>query len=822
MPDHLSDLTRTGVPGFRALAGTTPGVIGTVGKYRLIRKLGEGGMGLVFEAEQPDPRRLVALKVMSSGLFVTQESVKLFEREVHALARLKHPNIAAIYEAGVSETGQRFFAMELVSGETLNDFLRTHRLRQRDLLTLFVSICDAVTYAHQRGIIHRDLKPSNMMVQVEHGQPTIKVLDFGIARINDEHDGATTEEGVVRGTLPYMSPEQVGGRPDEIDVRSDVYALGVILYEVLSGRLPLDVGGRGLHEAARIIHEQPPHPLRDAMKGRGPIDSDLCTIVEKALDKDASRRYASVAALSDDIQRYLSDQPIQARPPSTAYQVRKLVSRHRLAFGFSAALLMLLVIFAGAVTVQARRIAKERDRANQESETARQVSSFLTKLFAISNPNAARGNAVTARELLDQGADRIATELKDQPMVRASLLASMGEAYDGLGFYGDARKLATDALELRRGTAGPRSLEAAHSMRVLASITYNQADFKAAIDYDRGALEIYRALLPRTDRRINDALTALGDTLSAAGQYQEALPIAREALDIAQSTQGPDSASTAEASRRLAATLLRMRNHIAAEPLLRDAIRIEEARGEAGIGLLAFTLNDLGNLLSMRGDLTGAEAAYRRCRDTASRIYGPAHPNVSILDGNIAGNLRRQARYAEAETLLRDAMARWNVALGEEHPRYAVFLTELGDIVRDKGDLVAAESTYRRALALDQANATSHLSTSSARLGDVLVRAGRPAEGEPLLRNALAATEKAAPADSPELAEYRRQLGEALTALRRYDEAELLLLGSHDVVNRTFDTHHPESRASAAALAALYSAWGKPDQAAKYQAGAKR
>ena len=534
MTDHPSDLTRTRLSDpADGGAGATLGIPSTVGKYRLIRKLGEGGMGLVFEAEQSDPKRLVALKVMPSGLFVTQESIRLFEREVHALARLKHPNIAAIYEAGVSEAGQRFFAMELVSGETLNDFLRTHRMREHDLLKLFVNICDAVTYAHQRGVIHRDLKPSNMMVQVDGGQPTIKVLDFGIARINDEHDGAMTEAGVVRGTLPYMSPEQIGGRPEEIDVRSDVYALGVILYEGLSSRLPLDVGGRGLHEAARIIHERPPLPLREAMKGHGNIDGDLCTIVEKALEKDPSRRYASVAALADDIQRYRSNQPIQARPPSTAYQVRKLVSRHRLGFGFSAAVLMLLVIFAGAVTVQARRIARERDRANQESETARQVSSFLTGLFAISNPNAARGNAVTARELLDQGAARITTELKDQPLVRASLMASMGEAYDGLGLYGDARKLAAGALELRRGIAGPRSLEAAHSMRILSSIAYNQADFKTAIDSDRGALEIYRAMLPRADPRIITTLTALGDTLSAAGQYQEALPIARQALDIA-------------------------------------------------------------------------------------------------------------------------------------------------------------------------------------------------------------------------------------------------------------------------------------------------
>src|SRR5690349_19449322 len=336
----------------------------TIGPYRVFAPLGEGGMGTVYEAEQEHPRRRVALKVIRGGQFVDAQSVRLFQREVQTLARLLHPNIAAIYEAGHTEAGEHFFAMELVRGATLDRFVaaRTGALDEAEIrfrLRLFLTLCEAVSYAHQRGVIHLDLKPSNVIVPApeESGSAStargLKVLDFGLARItaSDVEVSVLSDVGVIRGTLPYMSPEQVRGESDRVDVRSDVYSLGVILQEMLTGKRPYDVGGLSVVEAIRVISEQAPTPLRQAWTGTKAPDLDLQTIVGKALEKEPNDRYASAAALAEDVERYLDSRPILARAPSTAYRLRKLVRRHRtLAGGIAATAVALLAGIVAATT----------------------------------------------------------------------------------------------------------------------------------------------------------------------------------------------------------------------------------------------------------------------------------------------------------------------------------------------------------------------------------------------------------------------------------------------------------------------------------------
>lgn len=379
-------------------AGTTgggaepaPASAATLGDYRILRKIGEGGMGVVYEAEQQNPHRLVALKVIRGGLHADDYHVKMFEREIEALARLKHPGIASIYESGRSDDGQVFFAMELVNGVALTDFVERRRSMSGDAaanineqLALFAQIGDVVSHAHQRGVIHRDLKPQNVLVTGEADTMSgdrfgVKILDFGLARINDPDFRGNTgvsQVGQIKGTLLYMSPEQVRGRSDEIDVRSDVYALGVMLYEMLSGQMPYDLSQASLPEAMRIICEEPPKPLTKAFSethGRsGRIDRDVETIALKALEKDPDRRYQSVAAMLDDVERYIRNEPITARPPSPVYQFKKLVARHKLAFASMATIFLLVAGFGAVMAAQSVRIANERDKAEQARAEADQ------------------------------------------------------------------------------------------------------------------------------------------------------------------------------------------------------------------------------------------------------------------------------------------------------------------------------------------------------------------------------------------------------------------------------------------------------------------
>ena len=488
-----------------------------IGSYRIIRILGQGGMGVVYEAEQDRPHRRVALKVILRGCALDEHNVRQFQREVQALALLKHPGIANIYDAGRTAEGEDYFAMELVAGVPFSSFIENqfsglpaNHADLRFRLSIFRKICSAIAYAHQRGVIHRDLKPSNIMIIEDAGdsgitdeslQAEIKILDFGLARIINESEATATrltESGQLKGTLPYMSPEQFRGISEEIDVRSDVYALGVILYQLLTGRLPYDILRVSITEAVRVICEDSPMPMgktmaagRTASKARsGRIDRDLETIVRHALEKSPARRYQSAAALSEDVERYLTDQPIIARPPSTAYQLGKMIVRHKTAFASALTIVLLLVGFSIVTLIQSRRIARERDkavtaerlqsqerdkaiaagkaeqeqrlkaesslvRANSaekkavnEAESAKQVTNFLVDLFKNSDPDESKGETIMAREILDKGASRIKSELRAQPLIQAKMLDVMGNIYLNLGLYKQSVPLLEEALSV--------------------------------------------------------------------------------------------------------------------------------------------------------------------------------------------------------------------------------------------------------------------------------------------------------------------------------------------------------------------------------------
>jgi eukaryotic-like serine/threonine-protein kinase len=680
----------------------------TIGPYRVVREIGRGGMGVVYEAEQQRPRRPVALKVILGGRHVDAEAVRMFRRETESLARLKHPSIAAIYESGSTDEGQHYFAMELVQGPTLSDYLEAKgpaRSRQ-DLglrLSLFRRICSAVAYAHQRGVIHLDLKPSNILV-IEPpggGAPDVKVLDFGLARITDPDAQAATAVTAfarVQGTLPYMSPEQVRGRRDEVDVRSDVYALGVILYRTLTGRLPYDLEGAGITEAARIVCDVPARPLSAVAPDAMRFDHDLEVIVQKALEKDPARRYTGVAALEEDVARHLEGRPILARAPSALYQIRKLVVRHKVPFGAAAALLVLLIGFAVTMTFQARRIAAERDRASREAMTAQRVSDFLTGLFKVSDPDETKGNTIKAREILDTGVERIGKELADEPEVQARLMQTMGKVYANLGLYPKALPLLEQSVATRRRLLGDEHPDTLAAMYDLALLYVNLGRRAEAETLDDRILETRRRLLGQDHPETLRVMAGLAFIYRLQGRFEDSERLSRQVLDARRRVLGEDHPDTLQSTVELAGLYYARRRYPEAEALYRPAIEsLRRVLGEEN-SLTLKSISALGNVYERTGRVVEAEALHRDTRERLRRLLGDDHPLTLSATNDLAVLLDEQGRYADAEPLYRDNLARERRVLGDDHQNTLTSMNNLANVLSAQGRYAEAETLFRESL----------------------------------------------------------------------------------------------------------------------------
>jgi serine/threonine protein kinase len=732
-----------------------------VGAYTLVSPIGRGGMGTVWLAERSDGlfTRKAAVKLLNAAL-MGRGGDERFKQEGSLLARLTHPHIAHLMDAGVTATGQPYLVLELVDGQHIDRYCTSRALGIEGRLRLFLDVLEAVAHAHANLIVHRDLKPSNVLVR-EDG--VVKLLDFGIAKLLDhEHDApavALTVEGGRALTPEYAAPEQLTGGP--ITTATDVHALGVLLYVLLGGPNPAAGTSGSAAELIRVIVETDAPRLSDVAPNGKALRGDLDNIVAKALKKRPEERYPSVTAFAEDLRRYLHREPVSARPDTLVYRTTRFVQRRSGAVATAAGVVVLVSSLIGVYTA---RLASERDRARLEADKSAKMSELLTSLLSGADPYPTRDREPTVGNILDTGAERVQQELGDQPELKAEMLTVIGRVYGRLGLHAKAKPLLTEALALGRRPGAADTPGLAQTLNDLGVLSREQRDTEGAKALLEESLAMRRRLFGNVHKDVAVTLVELGRVYVDRGLGDRAEPLYRESLDIRRRVFGEIHRETAVSKSSLGHVLLNRGELTAAEPLLREVLDTTRTVLPADHPNVAASWNSLGLLLLEKGDFAAAEPMHRQSIAIRRKRFGERHASMATSMMNLAVSLREQGRLDEAAAQLNDAIAFTREGLGDDDPSLGRLHFQLGRVHLARREWTAAEQ---------------------------------------LLRDALTRQQKTLPAQDWRVAATRSALGAALTSLHKYDEAGRLLEDARGVLKDVPGRQGREAAATRDRLAAL-------------------
>ena len=765
----------------------------TIGSCTIKRVIGSGGMGTVYEAIQENPRRRVALKIMKHGI-TSPSAIHRFEFESQTLARLKHQGVAQVYEAGTHDDGSGgipYFVMEyVVNAKPITQYAIERNLDTKERLLLFEKVCNAIQHGHLKGIVHRDLKPGNILVN-SNGQP--KIIDFGVARSTDSDLALTTlqtDVGQLIGTLQYMSPEQCEADPSDIDIRSDVYALGVILFELLTGNLPYDIKRVAVHEALRIVCEQEPTRLSKTSRH---LRGDIEIIAQKALEKSRDRRYQSATALQQDVSHYLNDEPISATPPGAFDYIRRFAKKHIAAT--TAIVSIFVVLVAGVIVIstyavklekQQNLLATEKSLLTKEITRTKSVKEFVATMLTHDWDDEMDRELMI--HVLDEASDAVDAKFKNDPLVEAETRRIIGDSYLEINQYAEAKEHFEEALVLF-GNHSDRvrlndkmvgvSVESLLTMIQLGRVHLLLGDFSKAEELLTDTILLSKNSLGENHHIGLRANATMADLLNRQGKYNESEKHINIVLASRRKTLGS--------------------NH-------KDTIS---------------SLADLGVVYFGQGKSNEAEECFREALKAQQKLYGKDHPATMNTMLNLGNVLFTQEKYEEAKPLLIEVLETNRRILGSDDPEVVTVLNSIGALLKVQGKFAESEPYYQEALEIStRVSGDSHPKTLWLRgsLGDLFAAQGKLEEAEAIYAKSLETSRKAYGDENRSTVFLMGGVGELLLKQEKYAEAEIALLELIEIYKRTLPSEHTDNYWAYETLAKIYEGWGKPEKAKKYRA----